>query len=105
MSRTYFNTGIKFDYNNITIQIAEDDISVSKLASSGITIGTAADYDRVAGLAPTVCKIDDHVKNVHNFACPEIRTSKITMGTTGGGSLVTYSLSKKGSTLNCKVTS
>ena len=104
MSRTYFNTGIKFDYNNITIQIAEGDISVSKLASSGITIGTAKDYDRVIGLTPTVCKINDQVKSVQNFACPVITSSKIIMGTTSGGSLKTYTLKKVGNKLNCKAT-
>lgn len=101
MSRTYFNTGIKFDYNNITIQIAEGDISVSKLASSGITIGTAADYDRIVGLTPTVCKIDDGVSDVHYITCPLVGASAIAMS----ASSKNYILKKNGNTLNCKASS
>lgn len=94
-------TGVKYDYNNVKISIATGAISVSKIGTSGITIGGAADYDRIAGLAPTVCKVDDGVSDVHNIGCPVISTSAITMSM----SSKTYTLKKVGDNLNCKVTS
>lgn len=98
-------TGVTYDYNNVTISIAKDAIDVSALGLSGVTIGTAADYDRIANLAPTVCKIRDGVTSVANTACPVIGASAITMRTTNtGGNTKTYTLKKSGNKLNCKVT-
>ena len=94
-------TGVDYDYGNITIQIASDALSVSALASSGITIGGAEDYDRIASLAPTVCKIKDGVSDVYNIGCPIVSASAITMA----ASSKTYTLKKDDDKLNCKVTS
>lgn len=94
-------TGVKYDYNNISINIVEGDISVSALASSGITLGSASDYDRIAGLAPTVAKINDGVSSVQAIACPLVGASAITMS----ASSKTYTLTKDDNKLNCKVTS
>lgn len=94
-------TGVKYDYNNVTINIPVDIVGASAIGTSGVTIGTAADYDRIANLAPTVCKVNDEVSSVANIGCPVIGASAITMSV----SSKTYTLKKKDQTLNCKVTS
>lgn len=94
-------TGVRYDYNDITIQIASDVVGVSAIGTSGVTIGGAADYDRIAGLAPTVCKIKDAASSVYATATPAVGVSAITMT----ASSKTYTLKKKGNDLNCKVTS
>lgn len=98
-------TGVTYDYNNVTINIAEDVVGASKIGITGVKIGTAADYDRIANLSPTVCKIHDDVTSVANTTCPVIGASAITMRTTNtGGNVKTYTLKKSGNNLNCKVT-
>ena len=98
-------TGVTYDYNNVTINIAEDVVGASKISISGVTIGAADDYDRIANLAPAVCKVNDAVTSVANFGCPVIGGSAITMRTTNtDGNIKTYTLKKSGNKLNCKVT-
>lgn len=98
-------TGVKYDYNNVTIDIAEGDISVSALAISGVTIGSAADYDRIASLVPTVVKVRDDVSSVRYFGLPLVGVSAITLTATSTASArKVYTLKKDGSKLNCKVT-
>lgn len=94
-------TGVTYDYGNINISIASDAIGISKIGTSGITLGGSADYDRIAGLAPTVCKIKDAASSVYNTATPAVGASAITMT----ASSKTYTLKKIGNKLNCKVTS
>lgn len=94
-------TGVTYDYNNVTINIAEDVVGASQIGVSGVTIGSAADYDRIANLAPTVCKVNDEVSSVQAIACPVVGASKITMT----ASSKTYTLKKDDDKLNCKVTS
>ena len=97
-------TGVTYDYNNVTINIAEGAIGISAIGISGVTIGTAADYDRIANLAPTVCKINDCVDSIANTACPVVGVSAITMKTTNtGGNIQTLTLKKIGNKLNCRV--
>lgn len=98
-------TGVTYDYNNVTINIAEGDISASALALSGVTIGTAADYDRIANLIPAVMKVRDDVSSVSYFGLPLVGASAITMAATSTTNVrKTYTLKKKGNKLNCKVT-
>ena len=69
-------TGIRYEYNNVTIQIAEGDISVSKIRTSGITIGGAVDFDRIMNLQPGEIKVKDDVIDLrHNFTNPDLVTS------------------------------
>lgn len=98
-------TGVTYDYNNVTINIAEDAIGASALAISGITIGTAADYDRIANLIPAVVKVRDEVSKVSYFGLPLVGASEITMAATSTTSArKMYTLKKDGNKLNCKVT-
>ena len=97
-------TGVTYDYNNVNISIAEDAVSASQIGVSGVTIGTASDYDRIVNLTPTVCRVNDAVSSVANTACPVIGVSAITMRTTTtGGNVRTYTLKKNGNKLNCRV--
>ena len=53
-------SGVKYDYNNVTIGISGDEIGISRIGTSGITIGGAADFDRIKGLCPTSGKVIDY---------------------------------------------
>lgn len=76
-------TGVTYDYNNVTIRIAEDVVGASKIGISGVKIGTDADFDRIMNLYPGNIKVKDDVNNLyHNFSTPNsISTSAITLYT------------------------
>ena len=52
-------TGVRYDYNEVTIQIASDVVGVSQIGISGVKIAGAAEFDRIKGLTPTIGKIKD----------------------------------------------
>lgn len=99
-------TGVTYDYNNVTINIPVDIVGASKIGTSGVTIGSAADYDRIVNLVPTVCKVKDDVSSVANYGCPYIGVSAIRMSIKNtSADTKNYTLKKVGNKLNCKVTS
>lgn len=56
-------TGVTFDYNSVTIQIASDVIGASQIGISGVKIGTAADFDRIKSQLPGVVNVKDGVSS------------------------------------------
>ena len=92
-------TGVTFDYNNITIQIASDVLGVSQIGISGVTIGSAADYDRMKGLLPTLCKIKDSVNEQDMIGNLSPSGNTLVLS----GATKRYTVTKSGSVTKCIV--
>lgn len=73
--------GLRYDYNDLYIEIPVDIMGASQIGVSGVTIGTAADYDRIKKLAPQVARINDKVSGVATIGCPVVGDSSITIET------------------------
>ena len=92
--------GVKYEYNDVYIEIPVDIMGASQIGISGVTIGTADDYDRIKGLLPTNCKINDAVSE----ECIVTSPSETAGGIVALGTYHSYTIKKKDDTLNCKVT-
>ena len=93
--------GVKYEYNDVYIEIPVDIMGASQIGISGVTIGTADDYDRIKGLLPTSCRMKDDV----NDECGVVSISENAAGLTFAIDQHAYALKKKDGTLNCKATS
>lgn len=93
--------GVNYNYNDIYIDIPVDIMGASQIGIGGVTIGTAADYDRIKGLLPTNCRMKDDV----NEECGINSIDENAAGLTFAIGNHAYVLKKKDGTLNCKATS
>lgn len=73
--------GLRYDYNELYIEIPVDIMGASKIGTTGVVIGSAADYDRIANLAPQVARVNDKVSEVAAIGCPVVGDSSITIET------------------------
>lgn len=93
--------GVNYNYNDVYIEIPVDIMGASQIGVSGVTIGTAADYDRIKGLRPTNCRMKDDVNEEYGVNTINENAAGLTFAIDRH----TYVLKKKDGTLNCKATS
>lgn len=55
--------GVKYDYNDITIEIPVNAMGASQIGISGVKIGVAADFDRIKSQLPGLVKVNDAVSS------------------------------------------
>ena len=56
--------GVKYEYNDVFIKIPVDIMGASKIGITGVKIGSAAEFDRIKGLTPTIGRIKDETLEV-----------------------------------------
>lgn len=73
--------GIRYEYNNVTIQIPVSMMGASQIGITGVKIGSAKDYDRILSQYPGNIKIRDDVDEFYcNFSMPTgVSSNKITL--------------------------
>lgn len=55
--------GVRYDYNEVSIEIPVNAMGASQIGISGVKIGSAAEFDRIKSQLPGVVKVDDGVSS------------------------------------------
>lgn len=55
--------GVRYDYNEVYIEIPLNAMGASQIGISGVKIGSAAEFDRIKSQLPGVVKVKDKVSS------------------------------------------